>query len=209
MGNELDQRSSAYRDVISAVWGVIDEVGIPKHLQELAFREGLKFLSSVQPDRDHFVERVSQTTKDVTALPVQESGAEYELDESLLIERISSETGVGRDKIEELVYTDQGKIHINRPGLKLGRNNTERTKVVAAFLTIVRNFGLDEDETPVETIRDEVQRLRVYDANNFAAQLKSMPGFVLKGSGQSRRLQAKATGVAEFADLVESMLAEG
>ena len=77
-----------------------------------------------------------------------------------------------------------------------------------AILTVARTFGFDEGETPLEIIREEVQRLRVYDSANFAAHVKGLSGFVVKGSGANRRVQAKATGIEEFPDLVAEITQE-
>ncbi len=93
------------------------------------------------------------------------------------------------------------------PGIKLGKNNADRTRAIAAIFTVVRSFGLDEDETSVELVRDEAQRLKCYDSANFSSQLKVLQsqGYVLKGSGSNRRIQVKGTGIAEFPNLVSKL----
>jgi hypothetical protein len=62
---------------------------------------------------------------------------------------------------------------------------------VAQTLTIARGFGLEENETPLEVIRSECTRLKVYDSANFSSQLAKLAGYVVSGSGQNRRLRAK------------------
>jgi hypothetical protein len=97
---------------------------------------------------------------------------------------------------------------VSIPGIKLGKNNAEKTRAIAQILTIVRGFGLDEAETSVEVVRAEAIRLKCYDSANFSSQLGKLSGFVITGSGTNRRIRSKAAGIQAFPGLVDSLLGE-
>jgi hypothetical protein len=91
----------------------------------------------------------------------------------------------------------------------VARRNSERTRAVAQILTIVRGFGIPENDTPLTAIRAECERLKVYDMANFSTYLKSINGFVVTGSGQARRLKVRSPGVHAFGGLVDSATHSG
>src|SRR5690606_29374566 len=101
-----------------------------------------------------------------------------------------------------------GVLKVSIPGIKLGKNNADKTRAIAQILTIVRGFGLDEDETSLELVRAEAQRLKCYDSANFSSQVKVLNGFLITGSGANRRIRAKSAGISAFPAFVDSLLAE-
>ena len=64
--------------------------------------------------------------------------------------RVIEHTGVDRGKLERLVHLDDDGPRITITGIKLGKNNAERTRAVAQVLTIARGFGMDEAVTSLE-----------------------------------------------------------
>ncbi|RSM61589.1 hypothetical protein DMB66_24515 [Actinoplanes sp. ATCC 53533] len=115
-------------------------------------------------------------------------------------------TGVDREKLEQIVHLDGDVLKMSLPGIKLGKNNAEKTRAVAHILTIVRSFGMEESETSVDVVRTEVSRLKCYDSANFSSQLSKLSGFIITGSGSNRRIRAKAAGIAAFPALVDNLL---
>jgi hypothetical protein len=195
----------AYEAVVTA--------GIPEHLQEVAFSGALKMLS---PDAPAFIAPPtviapvgSGTGGTATASATTEGtdGAPA-VSESEMYDRVVAHTGAARSKIEALVHTDEGVPTISIPGLKLGKNNAEKTRRIAAILTIVRGFGLGENETPVEAVRAEATRLKCYDSANFSSYLAKVEGYVVTGGGQNRRIRAKAPAIAGFPALVDLLIEE-
>ncbi len=122
--------------------------------------------------------------------------------------KTSAGTNTSASALENLIHLDDGRLRLSLPGIKLGKNNADRTRAIAAIFTIVRSFGLDEDDTSVELVRDEAQRLKCYDSANFSSHLKALQGFVIKGSGNNRRIQAKGPGIKAFPDLVSKLMGE-
>jgi hypothetical protein len=124
-----------------------------------------------------------------------------------MYDKVVAQTGVSRDKLEQIVHLDDDGPRISIPGLKLGRNNAERARAVAQVLTIVRGFALGENETPLDVIRGECERLKVYDSANFSSShMKALNGYVINGTGQNRRVRAKGQGIAAFPGVVDSLL---
>ncbi|TFB90457.1 hypothetical protein E3O44_02255 [Cryobacterium algoricola] len=130
------------------------------------------------------------------------------LSDDELVQKVSNGTGATAAALSNLIYLDDGALRLNLPGIKLGKNNADRTRTIAAIFTIVRSFGLDEDDTSVELVREEAQRLKCYDSANFSSQLKALQGFVIKGTGNYRRIQAKGPGITDFPGLVAKLTGE-
>lgn len=201
--NEVSKsKRDAVDGLLKAAWEIVESLGLPEDLRLFAFQEALtrlepngKLETSIAHDKPEGMEE-------------SRSDGVIALSEREMLKRVSEGTGANLDELEQLVYLDDGVPRISRPGIKLGRNNAERTRAVASILAICGTFSSEEDEIPVELVREEAQRLKVYDPANFAAHLKALPGFVVKGSGPNRRLQARATAIDNFAELVSSLAGE-
>ena len=125
-----------------------------------------------------------------------------------MYDRVVTQTGVDRDKLERLVLLDEDGPRLALPGIKLGKSTADRARAVAQVLTIVRGFGLEEDSTSLDLIRTECTRLKVYDSANFSAQVTKMDGYPVAGSGPNRRLRARGPAIAAFPALVDRLLGE-
>jgi hypothetical protein len=193
-------------ETLKRAWAAVQDASLPESMHEVAFREAMRLLA---PDPG-FVPMRSQMGNSVGPAGGGSAGAGGDvpvtIGEDEMYERVVQQTGVDRDKLDQLVHMDDDGPKISIAGLKLGRNNAERTRAVAQILTIVRGFGLGESETQLEVIRAECDRLKVYDSANFSSHLKALTGYVINGSGQNRRLRAKGPGVAAFSGLVSSLL---
>lgn len=204
-------------EVLKEAWSAVEDAGLPEKIQEAAFREAVRLIAppapvSVQSGREGKPGRGSGGSGNAGSKGSggSNSGGEGEenaitMSEEDLVSKVAIGTGADAEHLENLIYLDDGVLHINLPGIKLGKNNADRTRTIAAIFTIMRSFGLDEDDTSVELVRDEAQRLKCYDSANFSSQLKALQGFVIKGSGVNRRIQAKGPGISEFPNLVSRL----
>lgn len=104
------------------------------------------------------------------------------------------------------MHLDGDVLKVSIPGIRLGKNNAERARAVTQILTITRGFGLDENETSLEVIRAECDRLRVYDQNNFSTHIKALNGYVITGKGTERRVRAKSAGYQTFPAFLDTLL---
>lgn len=202
--------------VLQEAWSAVEEADLPERIHEVAFREAVRLIAPpavalAQPAR------AGQTSPSGAAATASggQAGVGNSLNENAislsedeLVRKVSNGTGADADALGNLIYVDDGVLRLNLPGIKLGRNNADRTRTIAAVFTVVRSFGLDEDDTSVELVREEAQRLKCYDSANFSSQLKALQGFVIKGAGNNRRIQAKGPGISEFPNLVAKLTGE-
>lgn len=196
-------------EVLKKAWLAVDEAGLPDHVQPIGFREAVRLLA---PDvaADTRVSRSSTLRRD----KVDQSTAgrthddeDLSISEEQIYDRVVEHTGVDRELLEQVLHLDDGAVRVSLPGLRLGRNNAERTRAVAQILTIARGFGLEEAETSLEIIRRECTRLKVYDSANFSSHIGTLDGYVVSGTGQNRRLRAKSPGIQAFPVLVDALVA--
>lgn len=209
MNGSYEERSQVVGEILAGAVAAVKQAEVPANLEEVAFTEALRLMGTAVGDISvpAFTEGNTISFDDQVEIagrkPASGGGSNRETE---ILQRVHGGTGVSESDLDRLIYIEEGLPHIAVPGLKLGKNNAERTRAVAAILTVVRTFGLDEDETPLEDIREEVQRLRVYDSANFTAYLKGLSGYVIKGAGVNRRVQAKAAGIEDFSDLITGVL---
>lgn len=201
-------------EVLKQAWRAVEEADLPNHIQPIAFREAMRVLAPASAplrartaaDRVGTTEFSNGGGGNARKSPESEEAATGAGEEEI-VNNVVQHTGVDRDKLESLVHLDGNAIRLSIPGMKLGKNNAEKTRTVAQILTIVRGFGLNEKETPLEAIRDEATRLKCYDAANFSSTLTKLNGFVITGTGANRRIRAKPTGIEAFASLVDRLTA--
>ena len=205
-------------EVLKEAWSAVEDAGLPEKIQEVAFREAVRLVAplearSMSPDRSGTASAGGSVTHgpelNGSGGPKNGGGdgaaGSITLSEKGLVQKVAAGTGADAEQLESLIHVDDGKLRVSLPGFKLGKNNADRTRAIAAIFTIVRSFGLDEDDTSVELVREEAQRLKCYDSANFSSQLKALQGFVTKGAGVNRRIQAKGPGISEFPNLVSKL----
>lgn len=208
MSNAKQEQFDAISEVLAGAVAAVKQAEVPEDLREIAFTEALRHML-VSANGVGEMSRGNHPVSFDDPKNVDDESSKQDLVlENEVLRKIARGTGVPVTDLDRLIFVDEGEPRIAPSGLKLGKNNTERTRAVVAILTVARTFGFDEGETPLEIIREEVQRLRVYDSANFAAHVKGLSGFVVKGSGANRRVQAKATGIEEFPDLVAEIAQE-
>lgn len=209
-------------ETLKKAWTAVEDAGLPDHLHEVAFREAVRLLVPVPMvvAAPVAAPRVSGQTGKSGATGggaavggsgdggSHGDGSKITEDEGTILDKVETHTGVPRARLEELVHLDDGVLKVSIPGIKLGKNNAEKTRAIAQILTIVRGFGLDEQETSVEFVRAEAQRLRCYDQANFSSQIKALNGYLITGSGTNRRIRAKSGGITAFPAFVDSLLGE-
>jgi hypothetical protein len=191
-------------------WSAVEEAGLPPEIQSAAFREAVRLIAGgAQSARSTGASALAKppivgnrTVPGASNGEVPGSG----VSESEIYDRVVRQTGVDRAKLEELLHLDGDELRISVPGLRLGNNNADRTRAVAQLLSISRGFGFEEGETPLEVVRAECIRLKVYDRPNFSTQIGRLNGFVVSGSGQNRRIRAKSAGIEAFASFVDGLL---
>ena len=208
--------------VLKEAWSAVEEADLPEKIHEVAFREAVRLIAP--PGNVAPVQQQGQSGKSGHgggkssvvggSSASGDSGGQAQgkitMTEDDLVSKVATGTGVDAELLDSLIHIDQGVLRLNLPGIKLGKNNADRTRTIASIFTVVRSFGLDEDDTSVELVRDEAQRLKCYDPANFSSQLKVLQGqgYVIKGSGSNRRIQVKGPGIADFPNLVSKLVGD-
>lgn len=208
-------------ETLKKAWTAVEDAGLPEKIQEVAFREAVRLLVPTQvvaaapaaaPSTSGETRKSAQTTgstgSGTSGGGSNGDGSKITEAESTILDKVEQHTGVSRAKLEELVHLDDEVLKVSLPGIKLGKNNADKTRAITQILTIVRGFGLDEDETSLELVRAEAQRLKCYDSANFSSQIKVLNGYLITGSGTNRRIRAKSGGIDGFPAFVDSLLSE-
>jgi hypothetical protein len=209
-------------EVLKNAWAAVEAADLPEKIHEVAFREAVRLEAPVQTGAQVPVRagkpgggpRGSSTGSRSSggsgsgSSNGNSSEGDISIAEGDLLAKVVEHTGADRDMLETLVHLDEGNLRVSVPGLKLGANNADRTRTIAHLFTIVRGFGLGEDGTLVELVRNEAQRLKCYDSANFSSQLNKLQGFVITGTGTNRRIRAKSGGIQEFPNLVAKLAGE-
>jgi hypothetical protein len=199
-------------EVLKKAWLAVEEAGLPADIQPIGFREAVRLLapagSVVAPATRSTSARGGAVGNGSASGNSTGDDQNVLVGEDELYDRVVEHTGVDRGRLEQILHLDDGNVRVSLPGLRLGSNNAERTRAVAQILTIARGFGLEENETPLEVIRSECTRLKVYDSANFSSQLAKLAGYVVSGSGQNRRLRAKSPGIQAFPAVVDALTSD-
>jgi hypothetical protein len=200
-------------DILKQAWAAVQDADLPDKLHEAGFREAVRLLTQQQPAPVVTASNAAgpkprSAGNNGTASDPSKDGPGTAVSEELMYDRVVTQTGVDRNKLERLVLLDDDGPRLALPGIKLGKNTADRARAVAQVLTIVRGFGLEEDATSLDIIRTECTRLKVYDTANFSSQVTKMDGYPVAGSGQNRRLRARGPAIAAFPALVDRLLGE-
>lgn len=189
-------------DVLRRAWAAVQEAELPSGVQEVGFREAVRLLAP--PDSGARTRSPGADPVSPEASP-DSAAQDPVMSEAEIFRKVAAQTGVDAGALERIVYLDGETLRVAVPGLKLGKNNSERARAVAQLLVVVRGFGLGESDTSLEIVREECDRLRVYDQNNFSHHMKGIDGYVVTGSGVNRRMRVKGPGIEAFGGLVERL----
>jgi hypothetical protein len=205
---------------IKTAWAAVEDSGVPENMQELAFREALRsLLGTTQPvstagrgsgaSASAFLDGGSgsgSTWKDTDADGAD--GADT-VDEQAVIAAVSEHTGVPADRLEQVFHIDNGAVKVSVNHNALGKNSADKARAAAQIITVVRKIGMGHNDTDFDIIRDECQRKHIYDGKNFAsAHMPGIDGFVVKGEGRNKRLEARTTGVNAFPSVIDKVLGD-
>lgn len=132
------------------------------------------------------------------------------IDENAVFAAVSEHTGVSTDKLEQVFHIeDDGTVKVLVNHTALGTNAANKTRVAAQIITVVRKIGMGQTDTSFDAIRNECVRKHFYDPKHFAnTHLPSISGFVVKGEGRGKRLEARNAGISAFPALIEKVLSE-
>lgn len=203
---------------IRTAWAAVQDSGVPEHMQELAFKEALRsVLGTTQPTA--FSSRGARTGEGLGGRDASGSGPKLEgseggeggdgrsVDERAVIAAVAEHTGVPAEKLEQVFHIDNGAVKLSVNHNALGKNAAEKARSTAQIIAVVRKVGMGHNDTDFDVIRDECQRKHFYDSKNFASShLPGIDGFVVKGEGRNKRLEARTSGISAFPELIDKVL---
>lgn len=204
---------------IRTAWAAVQDSGVPEHMQELAFKEALRsVLGTTQPAA--LSSRGARTSGGLGGRDANDSGPKFDgseggeggdghktVDEQAVIAAVAEHTGVPAEKLEQVFHIDNGAVKLSVNHNALGKNAAEKARSTAQIIAVVRKVGMGHNDTDFDVIRDECQRKHFYDSKNFASShLPGIEGFVVKGEGRNKRLEARTSGISAFPDLIDKVL---
>lgn len=211
-------------ETLKKAWAAVEDADLPEMIHGTAFKEAVRLLApppaiaAAAPMNPlpaaHLGSQTGKASSQTGSNGASGSGgrgpngdgSKIAATEAELFEKVEQQTGVSKENLSDIVHLDDGVLKVSIPGIKLGKNNAEKTRAIAQIFTIVRGFGLDEKETSLELVRAEAQRLKCYDQANFSSQVRVLSGYLITGKGTNRRIRAKSGGIEAFATLVEKLL---
>lgn len=190
-----------FAEVLEQALADVREAGIPPELQELAFREALRFYVGAADG--------SAAPSVGTSAPAADDKAsngsrKAQVGDPLVL--LAQESGVDQEELAHLFYFGDSGPEFNVPARKLGANSADRQRSVALLITGARHYGLNELEIPVATIREVCVALGVYDRKNFSTYMGSVPGLLMTGPRGNKAFRVKMDGKTKFKQKVSEIV---
>ena len=124
--------------------------------------------------------------------------------------RIASRLGVSPDVIERVFDYHGDDLHLSIHASKLDSTKSGGTLQIALLLSAGRQaIGLDEQGTPIETVRVAAEHFKRYDSKNFSTTLNGLSKtMTVRGNGKNRLFKMTSPAWTEASELVKSLTDE-
>jgi hypothetical protein len=214
-------------NVLAKAWAEVEKAGLPPAMQEAAFREAVQLLSAgpshpgARQDDDEVPrqQRRTSTAKPKAKSPraaTRKRGSDTAsvqntlpaLTEEEFYTKLEDETGVNKDKLEQVLHLDAGIPQISLKPALLGNALKDRMIVIAQLLCVTRAIAFGEDGTSMRVIRAECRRLRSFDEKNINKYLSEVDGLVYVGPSRDKRLKVRPAGERAFPGVIDKLLGE-
>lgn len=203
---------------LAQAWADVEAAGLPEHVQGVALVEALRMRGadtaapSRSGDGDSGVKPKGGPPKRAAAKPKAAGGGgavagpDAPVDEESFFAAIARETDVPVDTLESLIFIKDGAPRLNVTRRALGSSLKQGQITVATLIVVARHFGLGEAEVQDSAVREECQRLGIFD-RNFAGNVKGIPGLLQTGD-RSKVFKVRAAGVDSFVATVGALTGE-
>jgi hypothetical protein len=184
-------------NILKTAWTEVEKADLPEAMQGPALREAIRLVAyaSISPAGDE---------------PEAGSTGRGTAGSAGLFDRISQQAGIAAEQLRQVLYVDEaGEPHVNLPARKLGQSRRAQLLAVTLLLVGARYFGLDEAATSTKVVREECNRLKCFDRQNFNAYLGSLSSITYGGSVSDKRLTMRTQGITDFVQLVERLTGGG
>jgi hypothetical protein len=174
-------------ELLAKAWAAVESSGVPKELQETAFREAVSCLRDggsgsgsgrgAGGPTGGTTRKTPKATKAAASNTAETPGSGH-IDTDEFFSRIAHESGVDEAALRDTLKLVDGAVHVLQPTRQLGSSKSEQARTVIALVAAARGIGLGEDPVNAPAVHDELKRKRCWDANNFAAtHLGPLRGF--------------------------------
>ena len=183
--------------VLTSAVSIVDEANIPSDLRETAFAKAVDMLvGNSRPG-------TRGTSPELTAHR-SESSAPW-------MQELTTATGRSPVELEELFFPGDDELPLVGVDItRLGKGAAQRSRKVALLIAGVRQVTGIEQGTASGTIREECDRLGVFDSGNFGKTINGLRDcFNITGSGRTKVLRIKPGGRDAFRDLIGELLGDG
>ena len=206
--------------ILKQAWQDVESAGLPEQLHDVAFREAVRLLSGQQGQTDTSqrgtasdtgasskpkkikIRKPTDSEGEASSLPtVQVNDAEF-------FAKVSEETEVEEELLEEVFYLDQGVPRISKPARLLGENAKAQMETVGQLIPVLHATGFGLPEVSTALVRDECRRLRFVDSN-LNTYLADLDGISYVGPARDKRLRVRQQAMAPFKRIVTEIARPG
>lgn len=207
-------------EMMAEAWKAVEASGVPKALQETAFREAMAVLSQAGSHKESKQNRgprasakaSKSTSKAERAKPKQSVGVDVEpqlglvLPDDELFAKFSAETGIPSDQLQEVFFFSDGKPILNGTTRQLGDNVAAQSRSVALAITSAYHFALGVRDVPSARIAGECKRKNCFDTDNFSSVMtrEKSVSFVGERGNKIFRVRPGDTTVTALKTFVDS-----
>lgn len=204
-------------EVLTRAWSEVRKAELPPELHGIALQEAVRLISSPSPSQEQTLKkrairsgrRRSKSEGHESHINDSSSDAVPTPSEETFLTKVAEHTGVQREKLEELFHLSGGNPQFNYFARRLGSTAKARMTTVAQVIPVLRQYGLDEDETSTKVIRHECARLKCLDEKNVNTYLSRLEGVTYTGPATDKKLKVRAAGIQAFTRIVDQLLSQG
>ncbi|MGX5693149.1 hypothetical protein ACWKWA_08260 [Dermacoccus abyssi] len=203
---------------LAQAWADVEAAGLPEHVQGVALVEALRIRGGDAAEPGH--SRNGDSGAEPKGKPAKKPAVKSKasrgdaaaarenatVDEEEFFAAIAHETEVPVDTLESLIFLNDGEPRINVTRRALGQSLKQGQIAVTSLIVVARHFGLGEAEVQDSAVREECQRLGIFD-RNFAGNVKGIPGLLQTGA-RSKTFKVRAAGVDSFVSTVDALIGE-
>jgi hypothetical protein len=183
-----EQLVSTLRGAVAAV----EAAGVPEDLRPAAFSKAFEHIAGGAPS--------AQAGRE--ALGGADAG---DVDRGDAVGRIATKLGLDAEVVSRVFDVDDEGVHLTVPRSALDDSKRTAMREVARLISAARQAaGLDEEYTPLATIREACDDRGVLNSPNFAAAMQALDGdgMRFRGPSASREVKVNAAGYEKAADIV-------
>lgn len=187
--------STTAKELLQAAHKAVVDAGIPEPLQEVAFTKAFDLLAGNKP----------ATTPDGGGKVLDSGSVDNTFTGDERFAKIAQKTGADVNKLPYVYDIDDEGVSMLVKRSQLGNSDAAATRELALLVAAARQAGGFDTLTKIETIRERVEDMGVYDPKNFSTTVKGIPGVTIKGTGNTRELKVTQAAFEEAGKLLNRL----